>query len=92
MNGLYQNLSKNIKNFAHLFNTKIHGLLFGRLSTRLLFTLTMLSALPLIVVGLFMRSVTQESISDYINNQNTLIARRAGNEIRLFLDTPDRLL
>jgi signal transduction histidine kinase len=52
----------------------------------------MLSALPLIVVGLFMRSVTQESISDYIKNQHSLIARRAGSEINLFLDMPDKLL
>jgi signal transduction histidine kinase len=65
---------------------------FRRLSTRLLFTLTMLSALPLVIVGLFMRSVTQESIAEYIKNQQYLIARRAANEIRLFLETPNTLL
>jgi len=71
---------------------RIRAPIFRRLSTRLLFTLTMLSALPLIVVGLFMRSVTQESISEVIRNQNSLIARRAANEIKLFLNTPNTLL
>ena len=83
---------KNIKARYRKLRVKIRYPLFRRLSTRLLFTLTMLSALPLIIVGLFMRSVTQESISEYIKNKHSLIARRAANEIRLFLETPNTLL
>jgi signal transduction histidine kinase len=52
----------------------------------------MLSALPLIIVGLFMRSITQETISDYIKNQHSILAQRAGYEIKLFLERPNTLL
>jgi signal transduction histidine kinase len=65
---------------------------FGRLSNRLLFNLIMLFAVPLILVVFFMRSVTQDSITEIIKNQNILISRRAANEIKLFLKIPNTLL
>jgi signal transduction histidine kinase len=65
---------------------------FRRLSTSLLITLTLLSAVPLILVVFFMRSVAIESTREIIRNQNRLIAKRAANEIKLFLNTPDILL
>lgn len=92
MNGSFRKKNKSIKVRLRALRRRMRAPLFRRLSTRLLFTLTMLSALPLIVVGLFMRSVTQESISEVIRNQNNLIARRAANEIKLFQDTPNTLL
>jgi two-component system, sporulation sensor kinase E len=61
---------------------------FTKLSTRLLFTLTMLAALPLITVGLFMTSVTQDTLSEYVKGRHSEIARRASTEIILFLETP----
>jgi signal transduction histidine kinase len=48
----------------------------------------MLAALPLIIVGLFMTSVTQETLSEYIKSRHMEIARRANTEITLFLETP----
>ena len=92
MSGTYQNKNKRTRARLRIFRRTIRPPFFRRLSTRLLFTLTMLSALPLIIVGLFMQSITQESISDYIKNQHSLIAHRAGNEIKLFLETPNTLL
>lgn len=92
MSGLFQNLNRNISQISGRLRDQFQIHAFRRLSTRLLFTLTMLSAVPLIIVGFFMRSVTQETMSEYIINQNNLIARRAGNEIRLFLNTPNTLL
>ena len=92
MSGSSRNKSRRTKVRLRALKRSIRPPFFRRLSTRLLFTLTMLSALPLVIVGLFMRSVTQESIADYIKNQQYLIARRAANEIRLFLDTPNTLL
>jgi signal transduction histidine kinase len=52
----------------------------------------MLFAVPLFVVILFMRSVTEESISEIIKNQNSLIAIRAANEIELIFRIPDTVL
>ena len=92
MSGTYQNKNRRTRARLRIFRRTIRPPFFRRLSTRLLFTLTMLSALPLIIVGLFMQSITQESISDYIKNQHSLIAHRAGNEIKLFLETPNTLL
>jgi len=65
---------------------------FRRLSTRLLITLTLLSAVPLVLVILFMRSVTIDSTREIIQNQNSLIARRLANEIKSYLDTPNIIL
>ncbi len=92
MSGTSQNKNRRTRARLRIFKRSIKPPFFKRLSTRLLFTLTMLSALPLIIVGLFMRSITQESISEYTKNQHSLIARRAGNEIKLFLEIPNKLL
>ena len=92
MNGL---LKKKIKYIRESFK-KIHSFLFipisNRLSTSLIINLTLLSGLSSIFVGLFMSSVTEDSISLYIRNQHTEISRRASNEIRLFLKTPINIL
>jgi len=85
MNGL---LKKLIKNISKIFFLPISN----RLSTSLLLNLTLLSGLSSIFVGLFMSSVTEDSISIYINNQHNEISRRASNEIRLFLKTPINIL
>jgi len=65
---------------------------FGRLSNRLLFNLIMLFVVPLILVVFFMRSVTHDSITEIVKNQNNLTARRAANEIKLFFKIPTELL
>ena len=92
MNGLLKKIIKNIRNFL----IKISKILFipisNRLSTSLLLNLTLLSGLSSIFVGLFMISVTEDSISLYIQNQHSEISRRASNEIRLFLKTPINIL
>lgn len=84
--------SKYIKYLRGQLKDRFQTPLFKRLSTRLLFTLTLLAAVPLIIVGLFMTSVTQESLSEYVKSQHTEIARRARNEINLFLETPITVL
>jgi two-component system, sporulation sensor kinase E len=83
-----RSISKNIKQFIQAIKGKLSYPIFRRLSTRLLFTLTILSAIPLIIVGIFMSGVTQESLSEYIKSQHHQIASRAANEINLFLQTP----
>jgi signal transduction histidine kinase len=89
---MFPDHSKFIKYLREQLQERAHTSLFKRLSTRLLFTLTLLAAVPLIIVGLFMTSVTQESLSEYIRSQHTEIARRARNEINLFLETPVTVL
>jgi two-component system NtrC family sensor kinase len=92
MSGMYPDKNRSARAGLRKLKNLLKPPFFRRLSTRLLFTLTMLSALPLIMVGLFMRSITQESISAYTKNQHSLIARRAANEIKLFLETPSTTL
>jgi len=81
-----------IKQWAEWIRNKTQGPLFKRLNTRLLFTLTVLAALPLVIVGVFMTSVTRESISEYIKIQHQEIARRARNEVDLFIEGPRTIL
>ena len=92
MSGTYPKISRNISQQVARFGLKIHQRIFDRLSTRLLLTLTLLSALPVIIVGIFMTSVTGDSLAEYVRSQHIEIARRANNEIKLFLDIPIKTL
>ncbi len=92
MNGTYQKRNRDFRGPIEFLRSLFQKRTFRRLSTRLLFTLTMLAALPLVAVGLFMTSVTEDSLSEYIKNQHREIVRRAGNEIKLFLETPNTIL
>jgi two-component system NtrC family sensor kinase len=91
-NGMFPKSYKDIRLIFRYFRYRFHTPLFKRLSTRLLLTLTLLAAMPLIIVGLFMTSVTQETLSEYVKSQHSEIARRARNEINLFLETPVTVL
>ncbi len=81
-----------IKKWTEWIRQHLQGPLFRRLNTRLLFTLTVLAALPLVIVGVFMTSVARESISEYIKIQHQEIARRARNEVDLFIEGPRTIL
>jgi signal transduction histidine kinase len=91
MNGSLKKITTNLR--ASLSNIKNLIIpISNRLSTSLLLNLTLLSGISNIFVGLFMISVTEDSISIYIQNQHDEIGRRASNEIRLFLQTPINIL
>ena len=89
MNGLSK---KVIINILKKFRINFFAPVFNRLSTSLLLNLTLLSGISSIFVGLFMISITEESITIYIQNQHNEIGKRASNEIRLFLKTPINIL
>jgi len=89
---MFKKTIKNISAGIFSFAQSIYLRISTRLSTRLLFTLTLLSALPLIIVGVFMTSVTRDSLSEYVKSQHVEIARRANNEIQLFLEIPIKTL
>jgi nitrogen fixation/metabolism regulation signal transduction histidine kinase len=88
MSGMSTAMKESIRHYIRIWKTKIERPVFAKLSTSLLFTLTLISAIPLILVGIFMSGVTQESVSEYIQSQQSQIASRAANEINLFLQTP----
>lgn len=79
---------KKMKELQHSFEQSS----FGRLSNRLLFNLAMLTAIPLILVVFYMRSVTQDAMVENIKNQNNQIAHRIANEFKLFLKIPEEML
>ena len=92
MSGMSKKTIRSISEGITGFVNRIYERISTRLSTRLLFTLTILSALPLILVGVFLTSVTRESLLEYVKSQHVEIARRANNEIKLFLETPLKTL
>jgi signal transduction histidine kinase len=92
MNGSLKKITRDIKETISGVKKLRKIPVSNRLSTRLLLNLTLLSGISSIFVGLFMISVTEDSISLYIQNQHNEIGRRASNEIRLFLETPINIL
>lgn len=92
MNGLSRLTNKKISKLVDRIRYKLDFSIFNQLRTRLLLVLTFLSTIPLVVVGLFMISVMEDSLTDHIKNQHSEIVRRASNEIRLFLETPITIL
>lgn len=92
MNGLSKELITNIKKTWKKLVDLFYYSFSNKLSTSLLLNLTLLAGVSSIFVGLFMISVTEDSITIYIRNQHSEISRRASNEIRLFLETPINIL
>ena len=92
MNGSLKKITTDIRQTFGKLKIQFNFPISNRLSTRLLLNLTLLSGISSIFVGLFMISVTEDSISLYIQNQHNEIGRRASNEIRLFLETPIKIL
>ena len=63
-----------------------------KISNRLILTNVALGAIPLVVVGLFLVSLTEDTIETYVHQRNLETARRAGNDIALFLNKPFTIL
>ena len=72
------------RNFERFLSRKI--------SNRLLITYIMLGALPLVIASLLLISLTQDTVQSYIHERNRETARRASNEISLFVKEPFTIL
>lgn len=92
MNGLLKKTITSIKAHYGKIRPLLNLPLSNRLSTRILLNLTLLSGISSIFVGLFMISVTEDSIALYVQNQHNEIGKRASNEISLFLETPINII
>lgn len=68
------------RNFKRFLSRKI--------SNRLLITYVALGALPLLIVSIILISLTQNTVQSYIYERNGETARRAANEITLFIKEP----
>ena len=67
-------------------------MLTRKLSTRLILTYVSLGALPIVIVSVFLISITQRTVQLYIHQRNLETARRASNEISLFIKEPLTIL
>lgn len=63
-----------------------------KFSTRLIITYVALGAIPLITISIFLISVTKSTIQTYIYQRNLETAKRASNEIYLFIENPLTIL
>ncbi|RMF61657.1 MAG: HAMP domain-containing protein [Calditrichaeota bacterium] len=75
-----------------LLKRKFKRVLSRKIATRLIFTYIGLGALPLVIVSIFLISLTQDTVQSYIYQRNMEIARRASNEIYLFIKEPLTIL
>ena len=74
------------------FKRGIRQFFSRKFSTRLILTYVALGAIPLITISLFLISVTKDTIRTYIHQINLETARRASNEIYLFIESPLTIL
>lgn len=63
-----------------------------KFSTQLVLTYMALGALPIVIVGIILISLTQTTVESYIFQRNLETARRASNEISLFIREPLTIL
>jgi len=75
-----------------IFKRAIRQFFSRRFSTRLIATYVALGAIPLITISIFLISVTKDTIQTYIHQRNLETARRASNEIFLFIESPLTIL
>lgn len=80
------------KKRLRVFRRYVQRVMSRKISNRLLLTYVALGALPLVIVSLFLISLTQETVQSYIYQRNMEIARRASNEIYLFVKEPLTIL
>ncbi|MGH1365496.1 MAG: cache domain-containing protein [Calditrichia bacterium] len=81
-----------IKKRLRQLRAKIRRFSSRKISNRLILTNVALGAIPLVVVGLFLISLTANTVESYIHQRNLETARRAGNDIALFLNRPFTIL
>ena len=74
------------------FKRTIKQFLSRKFSTRLILTYVALGAIPLITISIFLISITKTTIQNYIYQINLETARRASNEIYLFIENPLTIL
>jgi len=77
----------------HNLNKIVYDSFFSRkISRRLILTNLLVSIIPLIVVTFIVVFINNKTISSYIFQRNYETAKRAANEINLYLETPRRVI
>lgn len=75
-----------------IFKRAIRQFFSRRFSTRLIASYVALGAIPLITISIFLISLSKDTIQEYIYQRNLETARRASNEIYLFIESPLTIL
>ena len=81
-----------LKKRVRLLRRKLQRLLSRKISNRLILTYMALGAIPLILASLVFISLTSGTVQTYIYERNMETARRASNEIHLFVKEPLTIL
>jgi signal transduction histidine kinase len=71
-----------------IWQRKFQRFLSRKISNRLMITYVLLGVLPLLIVSLILISLTRNTVQTYIYDRNIETARRAANEINLFIKEP----
>ena len=77
-----------VKTRLRLLKRRFQQVLARKISTRLMLTYVGLGVVPLVLVSILLISLTQETVQNYVFQLNQETARRASNEIYLFLKDP----
>jgi len=81
-----------LKTRVRILRRTFKQFLTRKLSTQLVLTYIALGVLPLVIVSIFLISITQTTVKSYIYQRNLETARRASNEIALFIREPITIL
>lgn len=85
-------MKSHLKTRFRLFRRVIRQFFSRKFSTRLILTYVALGAIPLITISIFLISITKDTAQTYIHQRNLETARRASNEIYLFIESPLTIL
>jgi signal transduction histidine kinase len=77
-----------IKTRLRLLKRRLQQVLARKISTQLMLTYIGLAVIPLVFVSIFLISLSQSTVQNYVFQLNHETARRASNEIYLFLRDP----
>ena len=77
-----------IKTRLRLLKRRLQQVLARKISTQLMLTYIGLAVIPLVLVSIFLISLSQSTVQNYVFQLNHETARRASNEIYLFLRDP----
>ena len=83
---------RHFKTRWRLLKRAFRRFLSGKISRRLIFSYVGLGVLPIVVVSIFLITLTQSTVQTYIYQRNLETARRASNEIFLFIQSPLTIL
>ncbi len=84
--------SLRLKTRLRIFKRQVRRYLAQKIYRRIILNYVGLGVLPIVIVSIVLINLTQGTVLSYLNQRNLEAARRASNEISLFIEEPLTIL